>query len=50
MDDHVQGHGREEHAQPVPEEHGRPHRGDQEPEPVPQPVSVCVCVCVCVGV
>jgi hypothetical protein len=24
-------HGREEHAQPLPKEHGRPHRGDQEP-------------------
>ena len=32
-------HGREAHAQPLPQEHVRPDRGDQEPQPLPQPVS-----------
>ena len=35
----AEGHGREEHAQPLPEEHGRTHPGDQEPLTRPQPVS-----------
>ena len=35
----AEGDGREEHAQPIPEEHVRPHRGDKEPESVYEPVS-----------
>ena len=35
----TQGNGREEHAQPLPEKHVRPHRGDKEPESLYEPVS-----------
>ena len=35
----AEGHGREEHAQPLPQEHGRPHRRDQESISLPQSVS-----------
>ena len=35
----AEGDGREEHAQPLPEEYVRPHRGDKESESLYEPVS-----------
>ena len=34
----AEGDGREEHAQPLPEKHVWPHRGDKEPESLYEPV------------